>query len=264
MKIAILYIATGRYICFWEEFYKSAKEYLFKGNEVDFFVYTDSLEFPYCNNSDVKKIYYESLKWPEAGLLKYDTILKAKEELNEYDYMFYFNANMKFVAPIGEEILPRVENDNLAICEWASYYNDRNNLEFPYDRNPECWASIKPGEGKYYLMAGLHGGKKDEYIKMCEFLNQKTKEDMQKGVIASHHDESYINKYMIDKNPLIISPEYAMPLKWKIKGCENIKAIIQKKHHYKWGGHAYLRGATDKKITIVKWWLNKVFGTKFI
>ena len=108
-------------------------------------------------------------------------------------------------------------------------------------------------------MGGLHGGKSESYVKMCEELDKMTKEDMAKNVVAKFHDESYINKYMLDKNPLYIKPNYAMPVNWKIKGLDKNKAVILKKHHYKYGGHAYLRGETDKKITPLKYWLNKIF-----
>lgn len=257
MKIGILYLATGRYICFWEEFYKTAQKFLFPDAEKVFYVFTDSENFYGKNNPDVKTYYYPKLKWPDAGLMKYDAFLKGN--YTDVDYLFYFNGNMIFVDTIGEEILPKEENGNLAIAVWASYWHNRNNLEYPYNRDKNCHAYIKEGEGKYYFMGGLYGGKTKEFLDMCRELNADIKDDMAKNIPA--HDESYANKYFLDKNPLIITPNYAMPDKWKIEGFkDNIKAIILKKNHYKYGGHAYLRGETDKKITPIKWWLNKVFG----
>jgi len=264
MKIGIIYIGTGRYICFWKGFFETAQKFLFPNFEKTFFVITDSEKIEYEENENVKKYFYPKMGWPEAGLFKYDAALKAENDLLACDYVFYFNGNMEFVDFIGEEILPDEKNDNLANCEWASYTGNNNNNEFPYDRNPDCWAYIPENSGKHYFMAGLWGGKTPDVIKMCKELNEATKADVERGVIASHHDESYINKYMLNRNPLVIPCEYCMPDKWKIKGHEKVKGKLLKKHHYKWGGHAYLRGETDKKITPLKWWLNKVFGTKFI
>ncbi|MBQ9688154.1 glycosyltransferase [bacterium] len=258
-RIGILYLATGRYICFWEEFYKTAQQFLFPDFEKTFFVFTDSEAIYDETNPNVKKYYYPKLKWPDAGLMKYDAFLKAEQDYADIDYLFYFNGNMKFVDTIGGEILPTEENENLAIAVWASYWHNRNNLEYPYNRDEKCWAYIPEGEGKYYFMAGLYGGKTPEFLEMCRELNTAIKIDMENG--CSAHDESYANKYMLNRNPLLITPNYIMPDKWKIKGfTNNIKGIILKKHHYKYGGHAYLRGETDKKITPLKWWLNKVFG----
>ncbi len=264
MKIGIIYIATGRYICFWKEFYETAKKFLFPNYQKEFFVITDNETFDYKENSDVKSYYYEKLPWPMAGLMKFDATLKAKEDILKCDYCYYFNANMKFIDYVGDEIIPKEENDHLAICIWPSFFNNTNNLEFPYDRTQGCWANVPMGEGEYYFMAGLHGGKCDKYIEMCEELNERTKEDVAKDLIASHHDESYLNRYFLYRKPLAINPRYAMPEKWKIKGCEGHKALILKKHHYKYGGHAYLRGETDKKVTRVKWLINKIFGTHLI
>lgn len=256
MKIAIVYIATGRYICFWEEFYKTAEKFLFKNHSKTYFLITDAQEPLFTNEKNVKKFFYPKMSWPHSALNKYEAILTARKELQEMDYVYYFNGNMIFVDEVGDEIIP--EKEGLAICEWANYYNAENSDEFPYDKNPECWAYID--KGKHYFMGGLHGGRADLYIQMCEELDKYTKEDVKKGIIAQCHDESYINKYMLNKTPLVITPNYAMPQNWKADGLKaKNKAVIVKKHHYKYGGHAYLRGDTDKKITPLKYYLNKLF-----
>ncbi len=41
-KVAVLYIATGKYTVFWPEFYESAEKYLLKDCEVHYFVFTDA------------------------------------------------------------------------------------------------------------------------------------------------------------------------------------------------------------------------------
>ena len=42
MKIGILFIATGRYICFWKDFYKACEKYLLKNHEKTYFLFTDA------------------------------------------------------------------------------------------------------------------------------------------------------------------------------------------------------------------------------
>lgn len=263
MKIGILYIATGRYICFWKEFYETAKKFLFPNHDVRYFVFTDANLIEHERNADVTKVFAQSSKWPISVCDKYSTILSARELYKDFDYLFFYNANVKFVAPIGDEILPKEENGYLAGCEWANYIYRKDIENFPYDRNENCTAYIAPGEGEHYFMGGLHGGRVEEYIKMCKELDDNTRIDFANGIIAKFHDESQINKYFLNRNPLIIPPNYIMPQNWKIKGYRNnIKAVLLKKHHWKYGGHAYLRGLTDKKITPVKYWLNKLFNLK--
>lgn len=55
MKIAILYICTGKYNQFWDGFYKSSEEYFLKGKaEKEYFVFTDNMEL--CKDKDRKSV----------------------------------------------------------------------------------------------------------------------------------------------------------------------------------------------------------------
>ena len=110
MNIGILYIATGRYICFWDEFYKSAKQYLFPNHNVHYFVYTDANTINFEDNEDVTKIFAQSSNWPISVCDKFAILLSGRKLYENCDYLFHFNANMKFIAPIGEEILPDKEH----------------------------------------------------------------------------------------------------------------------------------------------------------
>ena len=40
--IAVLYICTGKYVAFWEKFYKSFEENFLKNSQVEYFVFTDA------------------------------------------------------------------------------------------------------------------------------------------------------------------------------------------------------------------------------
>ena len=44
MKVAILYICTGRYAQFFDGFYESAEQYLLQGVEKRYFVFTDQAQ----------------------------------------------------------------------------------------------------------------------------------------------------------------------------------------------------------------------------
>ena len=43
-KVAVLFIATGRYMTFWEEFYAASKQYFLTGHDVHYFLFTDHPE----------------------------------------------------------------------------------------------------------------------------------------------------------------------------------------------------------------------------
>ena len=68
-KVGILYICTGKYDVFWEEFYKSCEKYFLPNSEKYYFVFTDSNHlYDEENNKNIKKYYQENLGWPDNTL----------------------------------------------------------------------------------------------------------------------------------------------------------------------------------------------------
>lgn len=263
MNIGVLCVATGRYVCFWDEFYKSAKEFLFKNHNVHFFVYSDASEINYEDNDDVTKLFAQSSKWPISVCDKFAILLSGKKFYKDFDYLFHFNINMKFIAPIGDEILPDKDNGYLCACEWVNHKLKGVVDNFPYERNSRSLAYIPYGEGSHYFMSGAFGGRTKEYIEMCSEIEDNIRRDFQDGIIAIWHDESHFNKYMLNKNPLIMPSGYIIPENWKIKSCKNNRrGLLLNKKHWKYGGQSYLRGISDKKITPFKYWVSKLFNVK--
>lgn len=263
MNIGVLCVATGRYVCFWDEFYKSAKEFLFKNHNVHFFVYSDASEINYEDNDDVTKLFAQSSKWPISVCDKFAILLSGKKFYKDFDYLFHFNINMKFIAPIGDEILPDKDNGYLCACEWINHKLKGVVDNFPYERNSRSLAYIPYGEGSHYFMSGAFGGRTKEYIEMCSEIEDNIRRDFQDGIIAIWHDESHFNKYMLNKNPLIMPSGYIIPENWKIKSCKNnCRGLLLNKKHWKYGGQSYLRGISDKKITPFKYWVSKLFNVK--
>lgn len=263
MNIGVLCVATGRYVCFWDEFYKSAKEFLFKNHNVHFFVYSDASEINYEDNDDVTKLFAQSSKWPISVCDKFAILLSGKKFYKDFDYLFHFNINMKFIAPIGDEILPDKNNGYLCACEWINHKLKGVVDNFPYERNSRSLAYISYGEGSHYFMSGAFGGRTKEYIEMCSEIEDNIRRDFQDGIIAIWHDESHFNKYMLNKNPLIMPSGYIIPENWKIKSCKNNRrGLLLNKKHWKYGGQSYLRGISDKKITPFKYWVSKLFNVK--
>ena len=74
MKVGILYICTGKYIVFWEEFYKSCQKYFLSDSECvkQYYVFTD-VDKIYQEDVDVNihRFYQEALPWPDIALKRY-------------------------------------------------------------------------------------------------------------------------------------------------------------------------------------------------
>ena len=110
-KVAVLYIATGKYVRLWPGFLESAEKYLLKSCEVEYFVFTDVDHLAEEeDNPRIHRIFQEPMPWPYTTLLRFEIFLKAEEKLKAFDYIYFFNANCEFKQPITEEmLLPRPE-----------------------------------------------------------------------------------------------------------------------------------------------------------
>jgi len=248
MKVAVLYIALGRYVVFWEMFRKSAEKYLLNGVSKRYFVFTDSDEIKAENDVIVIKV--TPVKWPFSTMMRFSFFCGAREKLEGFDYMLFFNANMQFVRPVGNEILPGPEHNGLVAGLHPAFFNKPAD-EFTYERNPESEAYIAFGTGSNYYQGCLNGGSAGAFMKMAEKLDAAVKKDMDKNIIAVWHDESLLNKYLLDKNPAVLHPGYLFPEGWKIKKYSGEIRILQvDKENPVFGGLKWLRGETDIKMTV--------------
>lgn len=239
MKIAILYICTGKYDIFWKDFYLTAEKYFFAEDEKEYFVFTDSNNIYDKENENVNIIYQENLGWPLITLHRYKILQGIKNQLQEFDYCFFFNANSKFLDYVGREILP--DDDEILVVQHPYFYNKTRD-KYTYDSNPHCNAYISKNEGKVYAYGAFTGAKVATYCKMMQVITKWTDMDLENGIIAKWHDESYLNKYILKNKYKLLGCEYMYAEELMPKS--NIKIIVRDKTKY--GGHAYLRGTKEK------------------
>ncbi len=203
MKVAILYICTGRYAQFFDGFYKSAEQYLLQGVEKRYFVFTDQEQLTKAEN--VELLIRPCRGFPEDSLFRFDRFLEIKDKLKDYDYTFFFNANMRFVAPVGEELL----EERLTAVLHPGYF-DKPVWRYPYERNKQSKAYIPAHEEDYhYYMGSLNGGKTADYLALAETCSLHIHEDWEKGIVACYHDESHLNRYLREHHCKALSPAYA-------------------------------------------------------
>lgn len=254
VKIAILYICTGKYSIFWEEFYKSAQKNLFPNSEKHFFVFSDASPELF-SNKDISYIYQPKLGWPDDTLQRFHMFSRILDKLEKYDFLFFFNANIIFLEKIYEDILP-TKDEGLVFVQHPGFFN-KDNKDFSYERNQKSTAFIPYGKGEHYVCGGINGGTAQAYIKMIQELKFSIDTDTNKQITAIWHDESHINKYITYNRYKILSPEYAYP-----EGCIlpfSPKILVLDKNNF--GGHNFLRGENKVKkyiFTKIKQYLKKI------
>ncbi|MCI6272290.1 MAG: hypothetical protein MR601_05010 [Erysipelotrichaceae bacterium] len=230
MNIGIFYICIGKYSCFFEEFYESAIKHLFKNDRKHFYVFTDNKEMIESNSFDnVSFIYFEDLGWPYNTLLRFKMFMTVKEDIKKYDYVYFFNANAMFVKDIDKCIIPT--KGDIIVAKHFKYVNTKDKYEYPLDRNKKCWANVNWGEeGKHYIQACFFGATGKEFYNISNILSNEIDKDISKNIIAIWHDESYLNKYIINKEYTILDVSYVYPESLKLNYEINI--LMRNKERY--------------------------------
>ncbi len=84
--IGILYIATGRYTLFWNDFYSSARKFLFPNVSKKFFVFTDMTDLgEEENNPDIIRIKIPHREWPYNTLLRFEMFYQNMSKKMHYN-----------------------------------------------------------------------------------------------------------------------------------------------------------------------------------
>lgn len=240
-KIAIVCICLNEpYWQYLSAMIESARKFLLKGHDIDFICWTD---MPENAKVDAKVISTEPHAWPTPTLMRYHLFLREEELLKDYDYIYYVDADMKFVSRVGDEIIGDL------VAAQHPMYAIRKDYVPPYEPNPKSTSFIpRPGrvievngQSRYeplYLAGGFQGGRAEVFIKaMKEMRAMIDKDFTENSYIPIWNDESTWNAYCF-KNPptVVLSPSYIYP-----------DSLISSYYKKVWG-----RNYVPKLVTITK------------
>lgn len=253
-RIGILYICTGPYYLFWEDFYNTFEKNFLPNIQKNYFVFTDA-EKIYCeNNKNIQVYRIINQPWPLITLLRFNTFLTIEEELKKYDYLMFSNANIVCNKVISEkEFLPRESKcEDIFVTSHPGYYK-KSPINFPYERNPKSLAYIPWNCGKDYVIGAMFGGTSRAFIQMSKTLKYNIEEDLKKNIIAKWHDESHLNRYIIKNNNVrILSPQYCYPYGINVAYEKRISAVSKQDKFdvKKFKGQYKCENNISKKIVI--------------
>lgn len=210
IRIGIIYLAIGIYDKFWKDFYPSCEANFCTDSIKGYEVFTDSKRLLSLKLDNVCFHFINDRGFIRNVSAKSECIFSIAEKLKQkYDFIFYLNGNFKIIEVVtANELIPQEENNFLTILSF-NFNRNRDNRKFPYDRNPDCQAYIPFGKGIRYYQGGFYGGRTTEVILMSEWIKKQIDYDLKRKVIARWHDESYINRYLLDKNPKLLDETYA-------------------------------------------------------
>lgn len=217
MRVGILYVATGKYITFFEPFYYNAKKNLLKDCNVTFYVFTDADRVVLAEqNDDIKIINIKANDWPYATLMRYHYFRDIKDDLiSNNDYLLFLNAN---TIVSGDCNFNDIFSDRDFVCAIHPYYFDVNDYNcLPFEKNEKSKAYLSKEDKEYhYFGGGFIGGKaKEVFAEFFDLIIDSVDDDLKNGVIAKWHDESHLNKLLntIDISRFnVLSPKYFYPV----------------------------------------------------
>lgn len=236
MKICILNIATNKYIQFVEQLLDSVDENFLNGHDISALVFTNHEIEEISDNVKISQIEHEP--WPIPTLKRYHYFLKESDYISQFDYCFYMDVDMRIVDKVGDEIL-----GDLVATKHPGMFN-KSPDECTYERREKSTAYVPYGEGKSYYAGGFNGGKPETFLKMSQQIVKNVDADFKNDLIAVWHDESHMNRYLIDNQPTLeLTPSYCFPegatidgtptnyypLGWKVPFEPKIMAL-QKSH----------------------------------
>lgn len=269
MKLGILYICTGPYAAFWEDFYKSSERFFLSKEDVDkeYFVFTDAESIYEESNPRVHKLYHQKQPWPYDTLMRYHIFLEKSELYSDMDYLFFLNANALFVEDIyKEDVLPNKANGKEITV--VKYYADTITKN-PNETNPESTAFVPWKEGGVlYVAGGMNGGFKDSFLEMAKEISDRIDADLKKGIVAKSHDQSHLNNYIYrHDNWRLLGKEYdyaeELKLPFKPKVIYRDKSKYFNDVEYKYGKkYAMKRKAKLWIRRVIKWEKIKKYFTK--
>jgi hypothetical protein len=227
-KIALCIIATNNYSDFVQDLVISADKYFLNPyNEVDYHFFSNLWQLISTKRRFCQHI-IEHEPWPAMTLKRYH--IMSGVDLSGYDYVYYIDADMLFVAPVGDEIF-----GELVGVQHPGYYRGGGSWE----TNKASWAYVHPTKRIKYIAGGFQGGW--IYYEYCRGLAKRIDLDLADNFTAVWNDESYWNELYsnIPNKFTILDPSYCMveePAKRKAWGIDHLepKIIALAKDHKKY------------------------------
>lgn len=205
MKVGLLLIATNKYTRFLQNLITSADKWFLPNGDVTYFIFSDQNMYIKSKRA-YKVIPTEHKPWPWMTLGRYDLFTKNRIILSDMNYLYYCDVDMRFDNTVGDEIL-----GDLVATQHPLYAGTRGTPE----TRPESLAFVSPSETMQYFAGGFNGGSVVRYLNMAQSINKNILEDYSKGIIAIWHDESHLNRFLIDNPPTkILDRSYCFPEEW--------------------------------------------------
>lgn len=211
----ILYLCTGKYELFFDDFYQSFEEKFLPGAQKRFFVFTDSerLKTKYKNCENIRFFNIEHKGWPLGTLLRNRHFYENFEQFAGLDYLFFCNANLVCKENVYLNELGLVLGNHLCGVQHPFFFHKPPD-DFIVEKTTPCHAYFSEEEIpqiKHYFQGCFYGGRFNAFREMVNTIYQWTEEDLAKNIMPIWLDESYLNRYFFLHPPYPLHSGFAYP-----------------------------------------------------
>lgn len=198
---AFVVIATGpSYVQYAKNLVASIRGHLWFDPAV--YLFTDNVQAL----QTVGKCFHISPRgYPNETLYRYHTILSKEHVLEQYDQLFYLDADMLFVKRVE---LEEIASDGLTATLHPGYFEEKTAGSTEKRRESTAFCI----DNLFYYAGGFQGGNAKAYLAAAKVMAARINEDTEKGITAIWHDESHWNKLLADTPPAhALSPSFCYP-----------------------------------------------------
>lgn len=143
--------------------------------------------------------------WPDATTYRHHVLRKQMPNSN---YIFLCDADMRFEAKVGKEILPV---SGISATLHPGYVNSWPD-DLPYERDYASSTYVPKGCGTSYYCGGFWGGTRQAVLNLTEYTTWAIDQDKKQGRVPVWHDESALNWRLAKRPPeIVLDPGYCYP-----------------------------------------------------
>lgn len=191
-------------------FLETAEQHFMVGHRVNYYVFTDRpADMPRVALGEGRRLVLLQVpgaaRWQDVSMRRMQMISDFCERrfLREVDFLMCVDVDMRFRDHVGVEIL-----SPLFGTLHPGFYGATRQA-FTYERRPQSQAYIPRDQGDFYYLGGFFGGSVSEVHWLTAACHQAMMADRANGIEAVWHDESHLNRYLLDHKPTkVLSPEY--------------------------------------------------------
>ena len=215
MKVAITFIGTNRYLDYLPKYYENIEEYFLPNTEKVILAFTDG-ELGGTPPDNLKVYKQEHLDWPFITLKRFEIINKARDVIDECDWLVFIDADALPVATITEEEF-FTDKPLFGVHHPCHFLGMDPHTKAPgaYEQNPKCEAYVDVSKTlpPVYWQGCLWGGKVPHVCAMIDELAARVNRDLDNNIVAVWHDETHINRYFLERTEDVhtFNSSYAFP-----------------------------------------------------